>query len=81
VDVLEATKDTCGQLGAERVPDAVLSLGRCGCGIGTVGVAAGVVDADALLAVDGLARGDVLSDEQIFLAASDEDTRVSVRLL
>ena len=82
VDVLETTEDTCCQLGSERVPDAVLGLGGDWGAVGAVGVAgAGSVDADALFAVNGLAGCEVLGGEEIFLAAGDEDTGMSVRLL
>lgn len=84
VDGLETTKDTGGQLGTEGVPHTVLDL--CGsCGIGaSSGIASGrcgCVDGDALLAVDGNARGDVLGAEHVLLSAGDEDTSVTVRLL
>lgn len=82
VDVLHTTKDTSGQLRTEGVPHAVFGLGRSrSLAVGLVGAGAGSVDADALLAVDGLAGGQVLGDQKILLAASDEDTGVSVGLL
>jgi len=82
VDALHTTENTGGQLGTERVPDAVLGLGGCGCvAVGLVCARAGGVDADALLAVDGLTGGQVFGDEEILLAASDENTGVSVGLL
>lgn len=83
VYVLKTTKDTGCQLGAERVPDAVLGLGCDGC-IAVRGVAGDgtrCVDGYALLAIDGLTRCQVLGDQQIFLAACDKDAGVSVRLL
>lgn len=81
VDVLHTTEDTSSQLGTEGVPDTVLSLCRSGGLAVRLGTGAGGVDADALLAVDGLAGGQVLGDQQILLAASDEDTGVPVGLL
>ena len=82
VNVVHTTEDTGGQLRTERVPDTVFGLGGGGCvAVGLVGARAGGVNADALLAVDGLAGGQVLGDEEILLAASDEDTGVPVGLL
>ena len=81
VDVLETTQDTCSQLRSERIPYAVFGLCRDGVAVGRVaGRGVGCVDGDALLAVDGLTWRQVLRYEQIFLAASDKDTGVSVRL-
>lgn len=79
-DVLHTTEDTSGQLRTEGVPDTVLSLGRSG-SLAVGGGRAGGLDADALLAIDSLAWGQVLGDKQVLLAASDENTGVSVRLL
>ena len=82
VNVVHTTEDTGGQLRTERVPDTVFGLGRCrSITVGLVGASVGGVDADALLAVDGLTGGQVLGDEEILLAASDEHTGVSVGLL
>ena len=81
MDVVHATEDTGCQLGAEGIPDAVLGLGGCGRGVAVGGCSRGSVDGDALLAVDGLAGSQVLGDEEILFAASDEDTSVTVRLL
>lgn len=82
VNVVHTTENTGGQLRTEGVPDTVFSLGGCGSiAVGLVGASVGGVDADALLAVDGLAGGQVLGDEEILLAASDEHTGVSVGLL
>jgi hypothetical protein len=75
VNVVETTEDTGGQLGAERVPHAVLDLlGR----EGRVGV--GLLDRDALLAVDRVTGDEVAGDEEVLLALGDEDSRVTVRL-
>ena len=63
VDVVESTKDTSGQLGAEGVPDAVLDLLG-----GEVGVGVGGFDGDALLAVDRVAGNEVAGDEEVLLA-------------
>jgi hypothetical protein len=82
VNVVHTTENTSGQLRTERVPDTVFSL--CGGGsitVGLVGASAGGVDADALLAVDGLTGSQVLGDEEILLTAGNEDTGVSVGLL
>lgn len=76
VDVGQTAQDTGSQLASERVPDTVFDGGRglaLGCAL--------VLNGDALLSVDGLARDEVLGDEQIFLATSDEDASVTMRLL
>lgn len=93
VDGVNTTKDTGSQLGlqavshasehplegvsyAEGVPHAVL-----GGGGRTALLGSGRGHRDALLAVDGLAGGQVLGDEEILLAAAgDEDTGVPVGL-
>lgn len=81
MDVVHAAEDSCGQLGAEGVPDAVLDFGCCG-GCITVGDCGGWgVDGDALLAVDGFAWGQVLGDEEVFFAAGYEDAGVAVGFL
>lgn len=84
MNVIHTTKDAGCQLGTERVPNAVLGLcgGRCiaigtGCGTGDSGWS---VDGDALLAVDGLAWCQILGNQEILLAAGDEDTGMSVGL-
>lgn len=82
VNVVHTTENTGSQLRTERVPDTVFGLGGCGSiAVGLVGASVGGIDADALLAVDGLTGGQVLGDEEILLAASDEHTGVSVGLL
>ena len=82
VDVVDTAQNASGKLGSEGVPHAVFGFSGNGCvGVGTIALGAGSVNADALLTVYGLAGGQVLSDEEIFLAASDEDAGVSVRLL
>jgi hypothetical protein len=82
VNVVHTTENTGGQLRTERVPDTVFGLGGCGSiAVGLVGASVGGIDANALLAVDGLTGGQVLGDEEILLAASDEHTGVSVGLL
>lgn len=82
VNVVHTTENTGGQLRTEGVPDTIFGLGGCGSiAVGLVGASVGGVDADALLAVDGLTGGQVLGDEEILLAASDEHTGVSVGLL
>jgi hypothetical protein len=79
VDVVGTTGDGSAQLASEGVPHAVLNLGGGG---GSVLVLLRLVDRDALLAVDGLAGGQVAGGETILLAAADnEDTGVTVRLL
>lgn len=76
VDVVQTTQDTGRQLGAEGVPHTVLGLGH-----GAL-VTGGTLDRDTLLAVDGLTGGQVLGDQQIFLAGvGDEDTSVTVGFL
>jgi hypothetical protein len=77
VDVVDTTKNTGSQLGTEGVPDAVLD-GRRSNGVSVLGLLA--TDADALLAVDALAGGQVLGNEQILLAAGNEDTSVAMGL-
>ena len=82
VNVVHTTENTGGQLRTERVPDTVFGLGRGGSiAVGLGGASVGGIDADALLAVDGLTGGQVLGDEEILLAASNEHTGVSVGLL
>lgn len=82
VNVVHTTENTGGQLRTERVPDTVFGLGRGGSiAVGLGGASVGGIDTDALLAVDGLTGGQVLGDEEILLAASDEHTGVSVGLL
>lgn len=76
VDGLHTTQDTGSQLGTEGVPHTVLDLGH-----GTI-LSSRALDRDALLAVHGLTRGQVLCDKQILLtAAGNEDTSMTVRLL
>lgn len=82
VDIFQTAQDTSRKLGAEGVPDAVFGLGRCG----PIAIGAGarggiVVDGDALLAVHRFTGGQVLSDEQVFLASCNEDAGMSVRFL
>lgn len=81
VNVVHTTEDTSGQLRTERVPDTVFGLGGGGSLAVGLGASGGCVDADALLAVDGLTGGQVLGNEEILLAAGNEDTGVSVGLL
>lgn len=69
VDVVHAAEDAGRELGAERVPHAVLDLG-----------AVRAVHGDALLAVDGLAGDQVARHQQVLLAARHKDARVPVRL-
>lgn len=79
VDLIGTTSDGSAKLASEGVPHAVLDLGGGG---GTIVVLDRLVDRDALLAVDGLARGQVASRKTILLtAADDKDTGVAVRLL
>lgn len=79
VDVVGTTSDGGTQLTPEGVPHAVFDLGR---GRGAVVVLDGLVDRDALLAVDRVAGCQVLSREAVFLcAADDENTGVTMGLL
>lgn len=79
VDVVGTTSDASAQLASERVPHAVLDLGGRR---GTVVVLDRLVDRDALLAIDRLARGQVAGSNAVFLAATDdEDTGVTVGFL
>lgn len=78
VHPVETTDDTSRKLGAEGVPHAVLDLGVCR---GAVLVLDGIVDGDTLLAVDGLAGGQVASSNSVLLAANDEDAGVAMGLL
>ena len=76
VDVVQTTQDTSSQLGTEGVPHAVLGLGD------NAVITGGGLNRDALLAVDGLTRGQVLGDKQILLTTTgNEDTSVTVVLL
>ena len=79
VDVVEAAENACGELRAKGVPHAIFGL--CGGSVVAVDGGAGRLDGDAFLTVDGLAGNEVLGDEQILLAARDEDASVSVRFL
>jgi hypothetical protein len=75
VDIIETTQDTGGKLGTEGVPHTVLGLGD-----GAILIGRGL-DSNALLAIDGLSRSQVLGDKQIFLTTTgNEDTGVTVRL-
>jgi hypothetical protein len=77
VDVVQTTQDTGSQLGTEGVPHTVLNLGDS-----TILVFFGTFNANPLLTIDGLARSQVLGDEQILLTtAGNEDTSVTVGLL
>lgn len=83
VDVIKPTEDTRSKLTAERVPDTVF-----GFGIGErVRVAIETrsrwgVDRYAFLAVNRLARREVLGYKEIFLAtASNEDTGMTMGFL
>lgn len=79
VDVIRTTGNGSAKLASEGVPKSVLDLGGGGC---AVAVLDGLVNADALLAVDGLAGGQVAGCNAVLLAATDdEDTGVAVRLL
>ncbi len=78
-DLIKTSKNTGGNLGAERVPDSVLGLGGVWCSILVDTV--GVLNRDALLTVHGLSWGQVLGDQHILLSASDEDTGVTMWLL
>jgi len=69
VDVVNTSEDTGGDLGTERVPDAVLNLG-----------AISTLDRDSLLAVNRLARNQVLGQKVVLLSVGNKDTLVSVRL-
>lgn len=76
VDGLETTEDTGSQLGSEGVPDSVLGLG----GRAVLGLC--VLNRNALLVVDALARGKVGGCQEILLAAADdEDTTVTMGFL
>ena len=82
LDVLQATQDTCRQLATKGVPDAVFSCGsRCRLVAVTVHSGRRVLDRNALLVVDRFARSEVLSDQEIFLSACDEDARVTMGFL
>lgn len=78
VDVVDTTEDTGRQFTPERVPHAVFGAAR-GCILAVCGSGRSAY-ADALLAVDTLAGRQVLGDEEIFLAAGDEDTGVAMGL-
>jgi hypothetical protein len=64
---------------SEGIPDTVFGCKSwCGFTVRGHGTLLGAWDSDALLAVHTLAGCQVLGDEQVFLAASNEDTGVSV---
>jgi hypothetical protein len=67
VDVVDTTKDTSSDLGTERIPDTVFNFGTIS-----------TFNRDALFTIDSFTGNQVLGDKQIFLAASDEDTFMSV---
>jgi hypothetical protein len=67
VDVINTTENTSGDLGTERIPDTVFNFG-----------AISTFNGDALFAIDSFTGNQVLGDKQIFLAASNEDTFMSV---
>jgi hypothetical protein len=76
VDVIQTTENTGSQLTTEGVPDTVLGLGN-----GTI-LSRRRLNRNALLTIDGLARSQVLGDEQIFLTtAGNKNTGVTVRFL
>lgn len=81
VDVFQTTQDTCGQLGAKRVPDTVFGFGGGSHIAVRFGAGGGSIDGDALLAVDCFAGGEVLGDEEIFFAAGYKDTGVTMWFL
>jgi hypothetical protein len=78
VDVVNTSKDTSGKLGSEGVPHAVFSRG-CRRVLAIAWVRA-VRNADALLAVDALSGREVLGEQEIFLAATYKDTRMTMGL-
>lgn len=79
VDVVSTTGDGSAKLASEGVPKSVLDLGGSG---GSIVVLDGLVNADALLAVDRLAGGEVTGRYAVLLATTnDKDTGVTVRLL
>jgi hypothetical protein len=79
VNVVDTSSNGGAQLASEGVPGAVLDLGG---GCSSVLILLGLVGRDALLAVDGLARGHASSGEAIFLGATnDEDTGVLMGFL
>ena len=73
MDVVQTAEDTGGQLGPERVPNAVFDLFLLALGIGGR-------DRDALLAIDRLAGSHVARDEQVLFALGNVDAGVLVRL-
>jgi hypothetical protein len=78
-DGLETAEDTSGQLAAERIPDTVLGLGGRRVAVFAL---RGVLDDNTLLAVDGFAGAQVLSREEILLAAAgDENALVTMGFL
>mmetsp|Transcript_19741 Transcript_19741/g.58260 ORF Transcript_19741/g.58260 Transcript_19741/m.58260 type:complete len:444 (-) Transcript_19741:16-1347(-) len=67
-DVVNATKNSCSELRAEGVPHAVLGLDVV------------LLHGDALLAVHGLARHEVLGDESVILPAGNVNAGKAVGL-
>lgn len=78
VDVVDTTNNTGSQLAAERVPNTVFDLGGDG---RAIGVLAGVVDCNALLAVDLNTGGRAPGEQVVLLASANEDTLVAMGLL
>lgn len=68
VNVVQTSQDTGSQLGAERVPNAVLDLLG-----GQVWVGRRLLDGNALLAVDRLAWDKVAGHEKVLLALFDRN--------
>ena len=72
VDRVDAAEDRRRDLRAERVPHAVLDL--------RLVLSLTLLYRDALLAIHRIPRDHRLGDEDVLLAARDEDARVTVRL-
>lgn len=73
--LVKTTEDTGSQLGSEGVPHSVLDLGGLSLGGG-----GGHVNRHSLLAVNALAGGQVLGDQEILLSSGNENTAVSMGL-
>lgn len=74
VNIVNTTKDSGGDLRAERIPHTVLKLDGVSVRTGRA------LDLNSLLAVNVLARSAVKGDQSILFAAGDENTLVTMGL-
>jgi len=69
IDIIQAAQNTCSQLAAKGVPDAVFNLGPL----------YGAGYRYTLFAIHRLARDKIFGDQEMFLALGDENAWVPVR--